>query len=124
MAAGPQTVSWALFSWRGRIRRATFALGTVLLLTVLWVCVAQVAAHQGNDSMEVFWALSFIVCGLVSLYCVCALGAKRIHDIGYPGWLIVPMFLTGLYIIVVLALCFWPGERHDNKYGPPPVAPQ
>lgn len=122
MAAGPQTVTWALFSWRGRIRRATFTLGTLLLLLSLWVCLAQVAAHEGNEGLQVLWSLTFLVLGLVSLYSIAALGAKRLHDIGFPGWLIIPMFLTGLYLLVVLGLCFWPGEKRDNKYGPPPMS--
>lgn len=122
MAAGPQTVRWALLSWRGRIRRATFALGSTLLALVLWVCIAQVAAHEGNENIQLIWSLLFLLAGLSSLYCIAALGAKRLHDVGYPGWLIVPLFMTGLYLIVIIALAVWPGHAEENKYGPPPVA--
>ncbi|MEL6946623.1 MAG: DUF805 domain-containing protein [Pseudomonadota bacterium] len=121
MAAGPQTVTWALFSWRGRIRRATFVWGSLLLLCVLGISVVQILATQGNESQQTTWGLVFLLSGLVSVYCIAALGAKRLQDMGLPGWVIVLLILSGFYIVVFLALSLWPGNPQPNKWGPPPV---
>lgn len=128
MRAGPQPVWWALFGLKGRIRRATYALGIALMVTVWWFCLRQVFAFQeGTDAHETWLLiLGFFVLG--SAYCQYALSHKRLHDLGYPGWytfgiialqFIFPMFGWAPYILLAVL----PGEPKENAYGPPPVAP-
>ena len=48
---------------------------------------------------------------------------RRLHDRGYPGWIVILGFipylgwLAGLFILVV-SLC--DSDRKENKYGPSP----
>lgn len=119
--AGPQTIKWALFSLHGRIRRSTFVWSSLFLFVLAWVALAQFVFAIPESAQQVFWALCFSTILLVSAYCLFALAVKRIHDLGYSGWWILLGVVTTLYGIGFILLCFWPGQRNDNAYGPPPV---
>ena len=124
--SGPQSVFWALFSLKGRIRRATFGLGIALIFSIWWVAMSQMfATSEGSDQFET-WALILGLIILASNYCIYALCHKRLQDIGYPGYyalLAIPLapFLTGFMILPFALLAFVPGTKDDNKWGPPPV---
>ncbi|MEP0942870.1 MAG: DUF805 domain-containing protein [Rhizobiaceae bacterium] len=124
--SGPQSVFWALFSRKGRIRRATYALGMALIFSIWWVAMSQVfAASEGSERNE-NWLIILGLVVIVSTYCIYALAHKRLQDIGYNGYfalLVVPLgpLLTGFLFIPLLALGLIPGQKEDNQYGPPPV---
>jgi uncharacterized membrane protein YhaH (DUF805 family) len=46
---------------------------------------------------------------------------SRFHDLGWPGWLVLLLFVPLLDIAVFLFLLFMPGERTPNSYGEPLV---
>ena len=124
--AGPQSVLWALFSLKGRIRRSTYGLGMALVFCCWWVALSQVfAANEGSENHGLWLIiLGFVV--IASTYCIYALCHKRLHDLGYPGYYAVPFvlfssFLGGFLIIVLIGLGVVPGQREDNRFGPPPV---
>jgi uncharacterized membrane protein YhaH (DUF805 family) len=124
--AGPQSVFWALFSLKGRIRRATYALGMALIFSIWWVALSQVFAFHESSAEFESWLLILGLIVLASTYCVYALAHKRLQDIGYKGYfalLIVPLgpLLTGFLGLPLLALALIPGEKDDNRFGPPPV---
>ena len=48
--AGPQSVRWALFSLKGRIRRATYGLGMALIFTLWWFAVSQLVSFREDSS--------------------------------------------------------------------------
>lgn len=123
---GPQPVTWALFSLKGRIRRATFALGTALVFSLWWVALSQVfAAEEGSERHELWLLiLGFMVIG--SGYCHYALAHKRMHDLGYPGWyalalLVIGFFFAPVAVVPLVILAALPGQPGENAYGPPPV---
>ena len=128
MRAGPQSVWWALFGLKGRIRRATYALGIVLLFSIFWVLIAQGAsALEGSPRLN-FWALVLGLFVIMSAYCTYVLAHKRLHDLGYRGTtallLIVFQFIFPPFgWVPYLILGLMPGEKKDNTYGPPPVRP-
>ena len=119
--AGPQTIKWALFSLKGRIRRATFVWSSLLLFALIWVALSQVAFAEPESGQMVFWAFAFFGVIGMSIYCLIALAVKRIHDVGHSGWWVLLGFITTLYALGFIFLCFWAGNEEDNKYGPPPV---
>ena len=123
---GPQSVFWALFSLKGRIRRATYGLGMALIFSIWWVALSQVfAMREGSDEFEV-WLLILGLVVLVSGYCIYALCHKRLHDLGYPGpfaliVVVIAPLLTGFLFIPLILIGVLKGQEDDNKYGPPPV---
>ncbi len=126
MPAGPQPVTWALFGLKGRIRRATYALGIALLFCIWWVVFAQIAAAPDSSGELGLWIFALVIVVLVSAYCIYALSHKRLHDLGYRG--ITALLLIGFQFIFpplgwvpYLALALIPGQEEDNEYGPPPV---
>ena len=56
----------------------------------------------------------------VFLLCVflLSLDIRRLHDIGKPGWWVVPLLIFGP--LSLLYLWFKKGQRTVNKYGKPP----
>ena len=84
---GPQSVFWALCSLKGRIRRATYALGMTLIFSVWWVALSQVfASAEGSEQIETWLLiLGFIVLG--STYCIYALAHCGDYQSGHDGYL-------------------------------------
>lgn len=124
--SGPQTVFWALFSLKGRIRRATYGLGMTLIFSIWWVAMSQMFAVSETSDQFATWALVLGLIVMGSGYCIYALCHKRIHDLGYPGpyALIIVLaapLLTGFLFLPLLVLGVVPGQTNSNTYGPPPV---
>ncbi|MEP1206895.1 MAG: DUF805 domain-containing protein [Rhizobiaceae bacterium] len=124
--AGPQSVFWALFSLKGRIRRATYGLGMALIFCIWWVALSQLIAVQEGSDQFATWALLSALVVLISGYCIYALCHKRLHDLGYPGpyaliVVVAAPFLTGFLFLPLVLVGVLKGQQEDNKYGPPPV---
>ncbi len=60
----------------------------------------------------------FIVLLLWTSIC---LGVKRLHDIGWNGWLILLNFIPIINIFMSIILLFRSGNIGKNKYGPDPL---
>ncbi len=125
-STGPQPVTWALFSLKGRIRRTTYALGMVLIFSLWWVLISQLNAAEDGSGQQIIWLLFLSITVLASTYCVYALSHKRLHDLGYRG--IIALLLIAFQFILpplgwvpYLALALIRGQKEDNEYGPPPV---
>lgn len=102
------------------------------------VCMSKYATFTGRASRPEFWwfflfqVLVLLVSGMVSdiFYGIAALalllpsiaaGARRFHDIGKTGWLM----LVGLIPVVNLLLIYWFVQPSDgpNAFGAAPAAP-
>ena len=127
--SGPQSIFWALFSLKGRIRRATYGLGMALIFCIWWVALSQMVAVGESSGHFATWALVLGLVVMVSGYCIYALCHKRMHDLGYPGgWALalvfVAVFFSGFLPIPLILLGVLKGQVDDNLYGPPPVRHQ
>jgi uncharacterized membrane protein YhaH (DUF805 family) len=100
-------------------------------------CFNKYADFSGRAARPEFWwffllqlgvyvvasmvhGLLYIVAVLALLVPSLAVGARRMHDTGKSGWIL----LLGLIPIVGLILLYFaaqPGEPQDNAYGPAPV---
>jgi uncharacterized membrane protein YhaH (DUF805 family) len=100
-------------------------------------CFTKYADFNGRAARPEFWwffLLQFVaylvasmVHGLLYLLVFLALllpgiavGARRMHDIGKSGWIL----LLGLIPLVGLVLLYFaaqPGQLESNQYGPPPA---
>ena len=120
--SGLGLVAWALFSLRGRMRRISFFLGSLLLGCVFWFVVAQIVYAGPGTDREALWGGVFILVAGVSCWCLIAMAVKRLHDMGLTGWLALILLLPGFWMFAMPVLALWPGMDDDNKYGPPPVS--
>lgn len=122
--------------YKGRLGRMRFFLGylfnlaPLFLVVVLWgfVIIATTALGGSSDNMptwlSVFNNLLPILIGvLVPIFFIINLSLiiRRLHDLGWSGWLSILCYIPYLNIIPLLILLFKGGEYHANKFGVPHV---
>lgn len=125
---------WLFLHLKGRIGRAVFFLGYLLIgvIQVFPVYKAMVAVMQldatylADESFEELMRLSpefarwWTVTGFlafVMLWPCIALTAKRFHDIGRSGIFTITLFIPIVQFIAFVALCIIPGQPGPNAYG-------
>ncbi|MCB1454758.1 MAG: DUF805 domain-containing protein [Nitratireductor sp.] len=114
------TLLWALFGFSGRLSRQSYILGTVFMLPVFGIVIAQILQVQGNEAATIFWGLMFLFLCPVSAWSMLALGVKRLNDIDRPAWLAVFLFAPWINMIAVMLLMATPSFQGTNRHGPPP----
>ena len=62
-------------------------------------------------------ALIFIAASILGLKAV----LSRLHDIGWPGWALILMFVPFVNVLALLLLLIVPGQKRANAYGEPTV---
>lgn len=115
----PADLQWLLFSFRGRVNRATFAmiaLGqfafTALIESIVfrnYVHIAFDQAHKPEISADIPSAVgsSLLLLGVAMVWISLANHCKRLHDFGWSGWRMAwPMgaVIAGLLPSMLLAL--------------------
>jgi uncharacterized membrane protein YhaH (DUF805 family) len=112
-------IDWGtlLFKFDGRINRAKFWAGLVMIWVVPWFVVAVAVALNS-------WVIGWvgIVLHVFTLWPAIALHIKRWHDRDKSGWWI----LIGLIPIIgpiwsLIETGFLPGTNGHNQYGPDPL---
>ena len=114
--------NWIKASYTGRIGRKHFAMLFVLLIVLRLVILPLVAV------LSVFGPLlgTLLTLAVVIFFNLLTLHiyARRLHDVGLTGWLIMLSFIPGVgpYVglVISLALLCWPGNKDTNTYGQPP----
>ena len=105
-----------LFSMQGRISRAPYAAGTILL-----PLVASVAAGLLIGTENAFASATGLLLLLATQVAVACHVVRRLHDLGRPGthfWLLlIPVY--NVYLGWVLL--FKRANATDNQYGPSPL---
>lgn len=95
-------------------------LGQALMLSVLAVIVVMIVKTPDNSPDLVGLGLALIVAGLVSIWGVLALSAKRLHDLGWSIGVIILLFVPMVTMVFLLILAIMPGSQETNPHGPPP----
>jgi len=121
-------------SFNGRINRAKWWLGILILLVAQWVVIFIFSSFFGMGMMvsadpEAMQAAAFssmipsIILMLIFIYPGLALYAKRWHDRNKSGWwsLIILVPVVGV-IWVLIELGILRGTDGDNRFGPDPLA--
>lgn len=116
-AASEKSMQWLFFSPSGRIGRQPFLLGWLFWLTILSCAFARILANETDPGALTLWVILTVVTGIASTASVFLLTVKRLHDIGQPGMLALFLFLPVISPVMVLALCFWPGDAGPNDFG-------
>jgi uncharacterized membrane protein YhaH (DUF805 family) len=137
-----------LFSFKGRVGRAAYLLGTLgflFLIVLLMLAVGFEMPTPGQPPAPpgLGLALLLLTLSVATLWSSMALGAKRMHDLNKSGWwlgagtaawvvaglvaFIVPILgavgmlgagLIGLWVSI--QLLFFKGDTSSNDYGNPP----
>lgn len=100
------------FDWNGRICRRQF-----LFLFFLSVVAGSVLVGMLGDGSYgvILMGISLL---LIPNY------VKRLHDIGWPGWLVALSFIPLAGMILFLLMLVVGGTQGPNKYGPDPREPK
>src|SRR5438067_12796108 len=97
-----------LFSIHHRLRRKHFvfvwlaAFALTLSLLLVWFA---------TGINEIFYLRYLLVVAVIPAT------IRRLHDMGYSGWLIIGVFLMPIAVLLLLCL---PGVPGTNAYGPNP----
>ena len=116
-------VSWALFGLRGRTSRQVYWLSYVLVVCLQSALLAQIigAGEEGGGRGLATAAAPFLLAG--SLYATFAIAVKRLHDVGYSGFLALAVFIPFVNLAFSIWLGILPGNAHANQYGSAPDRP-
>jgi uncharacterized membrane protein YhaH (DUF805 family) len=123
------SISSLLWSWEGRIGRARFWLGVllVILMSIAFGVVASlfgIAIDTGTgavaEEISAAGVLYLLAAFVVVAYAQLAVYAKRFHDRGKSAWwvLIALVPVIGFFWILI-ELGMLPGDPGPNAYGPP-----
>jgi uncharacterized membrane protein YhaH (DUF805 family) len=124
---------WFFLQFRGRISRAPFLLGFLLILLVQLFFVYRVTmavpgmplnesvfrmmyALPANDTQRM-WMEILSVVGFATAIPMTAIHVKRLHDVGLTGLVAFLAFVPVVNLVVFLALCVTRGTSGPNKYG-------
>ncbi|MGL5336497.1 MAG: DUF805 domain-containing protein [Enterovibrio sp.] len=113
-----QKYKWALFSFKGRMRRKEYWLYSIPVLLLL----LPTMFYQGGNT--VLDALSLLI-SLLTIYASTALNAKRLQDRDRAiYWLILTLIpvIGPIYALVDLGIL--DGTKGRNRFGPDPKARQ
>ena len=122
---------WLFSSFEGRINRAKFWIGS-LVLWVLWILVNVVLStifgmhYAAGDIFPVMGPAAWFVWVIIAIaltFASLAVWAKRWHDRDKSGWWSLIMFvpIVGAIWILVELGCL-PGTEGPNRFGPDPLA--
>jgi uncharacterized membrane protein YhaH (DUF805 family) len=118
-----------LWSYDGRIGRARFWLGVVLVV-LLSIALGVVAALLGipldtgrgpvAEEISVGGALYLLLAFVAVAYAQLAVYAKRFHDRGKSAWWVLIAFVPVIgFFWILIELGMLPGDPGPNAYGPP-----
>lgn len=107
-----------LFSWEGRICRRQYLLAFALITICLVVLLGGlISASDGSNESGLAQVL--MILGQLALI---PTQIKRLHDIGWSGWIILLAQIPFLNMIIGLGLFLFSGTKGPNKYGEDPHA--
>ncbi|KFE53394.1 DUF805 domain-containing protein [Pseudomonas syringae] len=107
-----------IFGIQGRLGRLRYLAWTLVLmiasLSVIGLCamVMSVSLIGGGLLMTVASAAAFVI--------LIQIGVRRLHDMGWSGWLILLSLLPYMNSVFFLLMVLIPGNKSANQYGAPP----
>ncbi len=122
-------MEWYLMVWRkyaeftGRSRRKEywmFTLVNIVVALVLELLAFESFTTTRGSATGALFAILIAVYGLAALIPSLAVCARRLHDIGMSGWLMLIGLIPGLGGVALIVLCALDGNPGPNRYGPNP----
>ena len=118
-----QKFIWLFFSTSGRVGRAAYFLGGMLVAVVQAFPLYRFTLAPEGSPEAMMWSTLFLATFLASLWSNVVLAVKRLHDLDKPGFIAAILFVPLISIIAVLVLCLFPGQPGPTRYGRQPNAP-
>ncbi len=115
------TINWQnlLFEFRGRINRAKYWVGIIVLAAFEAVLVTVVVLADSGAFTYFAWMV-----GVILIWPALAISVKRWHDRGKSGWWVLIALVPVIGSLWVLIECgFLAGDEGYNDYGPDPLTP-
>lgn len=113
---------WLLLSLRGRISRQIYWLTCGYLISANTVVASQIVGGEEASFFNVAVSVwPFVALGTV--YCQVAISVKRLHDIGYSGFLGLASLVPFINIFFTVWVGLPPGTSGPNPYGDAPDRP-
>jgi uncharacterized membrane protein YhaH (DUF805 family) len=112
----PSPLAWLLISLTGRISRRVYWLAYLLIVSVQSALLAQMVG-VGEASLHSLAAAIGPIVLLVTVYCSIAISAKRLHDVGYSGFLAIAILIPFLNVAFAIWVGLLPGTAGPNAYG-------
>jgi uncharacterized membrane protein YhaH (DUF805 family) len=115
-------VLWLLFSFKGRISRGLYWLAYLFLLAVNSVLIGQLLGGEEASfhDLAATIAPAFVI---LTLYANLAVAVKRLHDVGYSGFLAAALFIPIVNVAFTIWIGIIPGAHDRNSYGELPDKP-
>ena len=95
------------------------------LFYVIGIIALEIIALILMSISDVLGGIVFGIMGLAVLGLIIptlAVGARRLHDVGKSGWMLLVSLIPVIGGIWLLILLITEGEKGDNQYGPDPKA--
>ncbi|MGH6924727.1 MAG: DUF805 domain-containing protein [Propylenella sp.] len=107
---------WLLFGFKGRISRSIYWPSMLALIALNFALYFQIV---GMTEEELRGSLPFVtlLLALAALYINLAVAVKRLHDVGYAGFLAVAVIIPFLNIAFSIWVGILPGTAGPNTYG-------
>jgi len=124
--------------FNGRARRKEYWMFQLIIMVIAFVAViimstvmtmAGMAAASATDdpnAVAAAMAIPSIICGIVCfvfslliLVPTLALTVRRLHDVGFSGWLVLIGFIPGGNLVLLIFM-FLDSQPGNNQYGPNP----
>ena len=119
----PSQLVWLFFRTSGRLSRAAYFLGGLLVALVQAFPLYRFTLVAEGTPESQMWAAAFFLAFLASLWSNIVLAVKRLHDLGKPGPMALVLFVPVISIVAFLVLCLFPGQPGPNRYGARTNAP-
>jgi uncharacterized membrane protein YhaH (DUF805 family) len=113
------SIAWLLLSLRGRASRQTYWLSYLMLVCLNAVIVGQLLGGEEASFGEIAAAVGPVVI-IATIYSNLAVTVKRLHDVGYSGFLSVAMFVPLVNFFFTIWVGILPGTAGPNPYGDVP----
>lgn len=114
---------WMFFSFYGRITRGEYWWAQLSLFAAFIAAVIIIERTGGLKGPEASGAaiLSLVVLlQMIWFFGICV-AVKRVHDIGWPGGIVVLLFVPVLGFLFWLKIGFSKGQMQENRYGLPVI---
>ena len=126
-----QSIKAKYFTTEGRLNRwAYFVKGIKLfLMSLLPYILMGISVAMLNARSEAANMLGLILLlpsfALIIPFMIASfmLGARRCHDLGHSGWMILLGLVPYVNVIFYLYILFCPGTKGPNQYGDDPLQP-
>lgn len=106
---------WLLFGLAGRISRRVYWLSYLLVICIQSAVLAQLIG-EGATFHDAAMSVGPVLF-MVTLYWTLAISVKRLHDVGYGGFLAIALLIPFVNVAFSIWVGLLPGMAAPNRFG-------